>query len=318
MIDYAPVSMTGRGLPSQVEDAFSSVGGSIAMLVDELNWELEQLRNVKIPGQGTVGLQELFDGTAAWAEAMFVPAGTIVMYHGRWQNAAEIPGWAICDGSNGTPEIHPPPSSDSPVQRMVRATAFGTRSGTTAGAKCHCHTTCTTSSCTGGHNHVLGDAQESCGYTSCDCHCHTLNCDCVTTCCDGCHGHEIACDCTTTCIDGCHCHGAGSYYSAQCTASAQACGGTTHCFSCHDHCHDVCGCSDCNTHQHGVCGCTCCGCESCHQHGVCGATCCEPHCHCLCGTTCNTDDHAHTLGCKVTSCDAHLPQLIDVIFLMKL
>jgi hypothetical protein len=295
MLEYVSPSMTGRGLEPGVEDALSSMGGSLQYLVDEINWELDQLRNVQIPGQGSVSLQELFDGTAAWAEAMFLPSNSIVMYHGTWQDAAELAGWTICDGSNGSPQIHPPPSAASPVQRMVRATAFGTGSGDTAGTECHCHATCTAMACAGDH--------------------YRLNCDCACTTCD-CHCHTLGAACACTCTDGCHCHDSGTL-SACCNDcyGVQVCCGTDHCVSQNQHTHAVEGCTACNTHAHCVQGSTCC--ED-HCHGVQGATCCECHCHQVCGDTCCNGDHVHALSSTNTSCDAHLPQLIDVIFLMKL
>lgn len=35
-----------------------------------------------------------------------LPTGTILMYNGsNWQNDSTIPGWYMCDGQNGTPDL---------------------------------------------------------------------------------------------------------------------------------------------------------------------------------------------------------------------
>ena len=317
-------------LGTSLDQAFRTIGG----------WTSDPSQTIiEVQDAGALTLQEISD---------YLPiSGTLRPFHGSWAAAATMRGWAICDGSNGTPKIHPALGDASPIQRMVRATAYGVNSGTTAGTECHCHATCTASGAAGGHNHALA---ADCACTTCDCHCHvlscgcacttcdnhchTIDCDCVTTCCNGCHYHALNPGCACTCTDGCHCHAPGTLYTAQSTCADTTCSaGTDHCFTFSVHCHAVCGCTDYNTHCHSVQGATCCDSNSCHKHGVCGATCCacECHCHgvqgstcynchrhCLCGTTCNVGTHSHALSSKNTSCNAHLPQVIDVIWLMKL
>ena len=329
-------ALEGVEVPTWFQDAWGTLGTSLDGAfrnVGEWASDPSQQAAIEIPGAGALTLQEI---------SAYLPiSGTLWQFSGSWAAAATIPGWAICDGSNGTPKIHPAIDDASPIQRMVRATAYGASSGGTAGTECHRHTTCTLSSCAGGHNHAL---TSDCVCTTCDCHCHTLGTDCACTTCD-CHCHGVqgytCCDshchtldalCACTCTDGCHCHASGGLYAAQCDRGGQTCSnGTDHCFSCNDHCHNVCGNTQYNTHAHCVQGATCCGdhchilntacsdttCD-CHCHGVQGATCCNDHHHCLCGTTCNVSNHAHGLSCKITSCDTHLSQVIDVIWLMKL
>jgi hypothetical protein len=159
MLEYVSPSMTGRGLDPGVEDALSSFGGSLQYLVDEINWELDQLRNVQIPGEGTVSLQQLFDGTAAWAEAMFVPSGAMMLFNGTLAEAYELPGWYVMDGRY----------TDDLLGRYLRASALGDDAGCTGGSNTHSHdaatgakTETTSLSVTGGgHCHTGSTIQQT-------------------------------------------------------------------------------------------------------------------------------------------------------------
>lgn len=318
-------------LGTSLDNAFRNIG----------DWHNDPSQNVSIEvqGSGSLSFEEISD--------YFAPRQTLRIFAGSWAAAATMRGWAICDGSNGTPKIHPSIDDASPIQRMVRATAYGTDSGGTAGAECHCHTGCGSISCCGCHAHCID------GTICCEnAHCHCYTCDTetdgdhqhvndgCTTCTSHCHGLGSACAtyCGYTDLN-CHKHAVGSLYTAQSSCCASPCAGVcspTHCFSCHDHCHTVCGETDC-------CDASCCG----HCHNLCGATCYDDHCHDLaCCTCCDgfhkhgndgvtgvglahthaTDDlctclwgeHTHTISSHATTCNAHLPQVIDVIWLMKL
>lgn len=129
MLEYTSPSMTGRGLEAGVEDALSSMGGSLQFLVDEMNWELDQLRNVQIPGQGSISIQELFDGTAAWAEAMFIPSGAVMAFKGTLAAAYELPGWYVMDGRY----------TDDLLGKYLRFSAKGDDAGCASGSNTHTH-----------------------------------------------------------------------------------------------------------------------------------------------------------------------------------
>ncbi len=134
MLEYQSPSMSGRSFEDpQVEDAFSSWGGSIQHLVDEMNWELEQLRNVEVPGQGTISIQQLFDGTAAWAEAMFIPSGAVMGFNGTLPQAYELPGWYVMDGRY----------TDDLLGKYLRFSAKGEDAGGTGGSNTHSHAAAT-------------------------------------------------------------------------------------------------------------------------------------------------------------------------------
>jgi len=160
MLEYASPSMSGRGLDPQIEDAFSSFGGGLQMLVDEMNWELDQLRNVQIPGQGTISIQELFDGTAAWAEAMFIPSGFVGAFKGTLQQAYALPGWYVMDGRY----------TDNALDAYLRFSAQGDDAGCTGGSNTHTHDaasgattegTALTTAAGGAHVHTQADTQQT-------------------------------------------------------------------------------------------------------------------------------------------------------------
>lgn len=73
------------------------------------------------------------------AEADAQPRGTLRIYHGSWANALKMRGWKICDGTGGTPQIHPSPNDTSTLSRYMLASAWGSDSGTTSGAATHSH-----------------------------------------------------------------------------------------------------------------------------------------------------------------------------------
>jgi hypothetical protein len=301
-------ALEGVEVPTWFQNAWGTLGTSLDGAfrnIGEWASDPSQQAAIEISGAGALTLQEISD---------YLPtSGTIWPFHGSWAAAATMRGWAICDGSNGTPKIHPAIDDASPIQRMVRATAYGVDSGTTAGTECHCHTGCGSVSCETNHAHCID------GTICCEnAHCHYYTCDTET---NGDHEHSLLAGYTDT---NYHCHAVGTLYTAQssccdCTCSA----GTDHCFSCHNHCHNVCGqtsnCDDtCCGHHHCLCGCSCC--DGIHKHGNDGRTGVgDAHTHLTCDLcTCLAGTHAHTISSHATTCNAHLPRVIDVIWLMKL
>jgi hypothetical protein len=84
--------------------------------------------------KGTAG-QVLKQGANDPYWATEVPSGVICMWHGT---LASIPaGWALCDGSSGTPDLR---------EKFVVGTRHGVNPGTTGGAK---------NKTTAGHQHAL-------------------------------------------------------------------------------------------------------------------------------------------------------------------
>ena len=62
----------------------------------------------------------------AWSDV--IPSGIIIMWHGLLAN---IPvGWALCDGTNGTPDLR---------DRYLKGSAVSTNPGSTGGANTHTH-----------------------------------------------------------------------------------------------------------------------------------------------------------------------------------
>jgi hypothetical protein len=139
-------ALEGVEVPTWFQNAWGTLGTSLDGAfrnIGEWASDPSQQAAIEISGAGALTLQEISD---------YLPtSGTIWPFHGSWAAAATMRGWAICDGSNGTPKIHPAIDDASPIQRMVRATAYGVDSGTTAGTECHTHT------------------------SSCDCHTHGID-----------------------------------------------------------------------------------------------------------------------------------------------
>lgn len=125
------VTAGGTGQSTQ-QAAFNSLVGPTGVTVGDLmhsdgtNWGRL--------GRGTSG-QVLKAGVASlsWSNGIYVPAGAIVIWSGA---IASIPsGWALCDGTNGTPDLR---------NRFVIG-AGGTRSpAATGGAVTHTHTVTST------------------------------------------------------------------------------------------------------------------------------------------------------------------------------
>jgi hypothetical protein len=79
-------------------------------------------------GSGTADATTFLRGDRAWATPGGVPAGVIVMWAGL---LSAIPsGWALCDGTLGTPDLR---------SRFVKGTAAGVDPGATGGAATHTH-----------------------------------------------------------------------------------------------------------------------------------------------------------------------------------
>lgn len=79
----------------------------------------------------------------AYCDSHAVPQGLIAMWHGL---IANIPtGWALCDGTNGTPDLR---------SKFVKGATAATEAGGTGGSATHNHTF--TGSALAGHTHTVG------------------------------------------------------------------------------------------------------------------------------------------------------------------
>ena len=133
--------MLGAGLEPSTEDALGSVGGAIEDLVQQINRALRRSRTIYIPGKGKVPLDKFGTEFLPWPGVMWAFEGTLA-------EAEKRKGWAICDGTNGTPDLR-----DS----FVRGASANCDSGATGGSNTHTH---------GVNSIVMGgpdDTQADCG-----------------------------------------------------------------------------------------------------------------------------------------------------------
>jgi len=73
------------------------------------------------------------------SESLTAPRGTLRLFYGSWGEALFMKGWKICDGTGGTPQIHPTPGGDVAYQRFLKATAWGQNAGTVYDGGSHSH-----------------------------------------------------------------------------------------------------------------------------------------------------------------------------------
>lgn len=66
--------------------------------------------------------------------------GVVWGVHMSWVAAFMRKGWRVCDGTRGTPSIHPRPGDSPAVQRFIRAVKWGGNSGGLDGSEDHAHT----------------------------------------------------------------------------------------------------------------------------------------------------------------------------------
>ena len=108
-----------RQLKQVLKNCFPNVGGAVTLSHSEIN---------ALP-------QDIVDAIAEISEEL-VPTGLIAMWSGS--NAAIPAGWALCDGSNGTPNLR---------DRFIVGSGSTYATGNTGGADSK------TTSSAGGHNH---------------------------------------------------------------------------------------------------------------------------------------------------------------------
>jgi hypothetical protein len=131
-ITFEPPSVEGLGLDGATEAAFGSFGVAVRRAFEELNTRAQDPASIRV--ETSDGPQTLRDlGSAVLCRGMIVPI------HCSWASALMRRGFVICDGSNGTPKIHPRPNDSVQVQRFIRATLWGTSSGATGGTSLHTH-----------------------------------------------------------------------------------------------------------------------------------------------------------------------------------
>jgi len=116
-------------------------------------------------------------------ELRVVPVGSILM----WNGGTVPDGWALCDGSNGTPNL---------IDKFIKAS---TVTGTTGGSAdipvvSHGHTG--TSSTTGDHSHTVSSPTYSGNLSPAGGSGHTFYDGVKTTSTDGDHSHTITVDAT--------------------------------------------------------------------------------------------------------------------------
>jgi hypothetical protein len=92
---------------------------------------LEVAGQVKISG-GSPGAGKILtsdgNGLATWQAPAAIPSGVIVMWSGLLSNIPS--GWALCDGSNGTPDLR---------DKFIYGSSAGQNPGGTGGAASHIH-----------------------------------------------------------------------------------------------------------------------------------------------------------------------------------
>jgi len=260
--------------------------------------------------------------------AAVIPSGLIAIWTGT---IANIPtGWALCDGTNGTPDL-----TDKFVISVVDSE---TDPGTTGGAASHDHAisgntantdvshTHTITSNTGNvdleHTHTnsntgSSDANHNHGQIS-------GNSDGESS-----HTHSIS---LTSGAGSSHSHGSGSYVTATPSFAGKVAQSASQVF-CGDHSHNISGTSDTEAaHTHGVYGSSAAG--SSHYHGSGSYTTNNAdatHTHTLSNTGASLTTHVHTCPETDSSLGNHLhsisltsgtastyPPYYEVAFIMKL
>jgi len=132
------------------------VAGNIGIGTMSPGAELEVAGQIKITG-GMPGADKVLvsdaGGLASWQTQTGVPPGAIVMWSGLLANIPS--GWALCDGSNGTPDLR---------DRFILGAAVGENPGATGGSnsitlttdQLPAHTHVATMSEAGEHTHRIG------------------------------------------------------------------------------------------------------------------------------------------------------------------
>jgi hypothetical protein len=115
-------------------DMYPIPSGNVGIGTTSPGAKLEVAGQVKItggsPGEGNV-LTSDADGLASWQDpsAFGLPSGVIVMWSGT---LGTIPaGWALCDGTNGTPDLR---------DRFIYGVSAGQNPGVPGGSLSHSHT----------------------------------------------------------------------------------------------------------------------------------------------------------------------------------
>ena len=151
-----------RLIKSTIKNTLPNLTGAVTATQDELN-VLDGSTATTADLNDLAGCSTTLSDLTASASGLntaashYVPSGGIIMWSGAI-NA--IPsGWALCDGSNGTPNL---------VDRFVMGAGGGTAVGATGGANsktlsadnipAHSHTFSGTTDSAGDHNHGNGEA----------------------------------------------------------------------------------------------------------------------------------------------------------------
>ncbi len=103
------------------------------------------------------GVLKVYSGSA-WILAQVLPVGTVLMFDGSFTNNVTMPGWYICDGNNGTPNL---------VAKFIRGAAT---SGDTGGAD----SVTMTANMLVAHSHALSEANAGLTLDNAGSHYHLL------------------------------------------------------------------------------------------------------------------------------------------------
>ncbi len=86
-----------------------------------------------LAGDITLSLQEYLEPLINSTRLGMVPSGVIVPYYGDWADAVALVGWAICNGTSGTPDIV------GSAYRYIRFVTTGVDAGAVGGCDEHTH-----------------------------------------------------------------------------------------------------------------------------------------------------------------------------------
>jgi len=344
-IEYVEPSTADRDFsdPEQVRSYFDAQNIAIAETIHELMQYANNPDFILIDGQTLV--EYLASGQAC-------PIGMIAAFYTTWDEALGMRGWRICDGRNGTPQIHPNPDEpldETNIARFIRASGWGedVTDGATkrkAGSAnhrhkietdTHTHTVTVDDHAEMAHAHNLSAANTTVQLSftnivevSGGSHAHC----CTST--GGCHGH------TCTFNDGGHTHGSGTCSGTDDTKNVQGCssGGTAVSGSGHSHTitgagshsHTVTISSTTGEHTHalaisgGTHSHTCTfvqGCASVHTHAISGAI--DPHqalAHTVHEVAVGIDTYTQGPSAPSSGSDttcANYPPYAEVIFMLR-
>lgn len=143
-VSFQMPDMLGAGLEPSTEDAFGSVGGAIEDLVQQINRAIRRSSIVYIPGKGKVPLDKFGTEFLPWP-------GVIWAFEGTFSEAQGRRGWAICDGTNGTPDLR---------DQFVRGASANCDSGATGGSDTHSHALDTGAGMGGPDDTIIGPGCE--------------------------------------------------------------------------------------------------------------------------------------------------------------